>query len=78
MAEKKKRLKCTFKDKGYRDKMRELIGTGASLPRCVSMTDWYYMERHAKRCTYCARRFARLAQKARKDNRYLDGPTVLR
>ena len=74
-----KRKGCIFKqdEEDFRKKMQELIETGVSLPTRVSMSDWYYMQKHARECAYCAKKFERLAKKARKENPYLDEPTTL-
>jgi hypothetical protein len=73
-----KEKRCIFKkdEENFRQKMQELIETGASRPTQVSMTDWYYMQRHAYECAYCAKKFERLAKKARRKD-HLDGPTTL-
>ncbi len=66
---------CTFKEP-FKGKMQELLETGAIRPTDVSMSEWYYMMDHAEECSFCFKRFKKLAKEARK-NRYIDGPTTL-
>ena len=60
----------------FKETMDALIETGASRPTQVSMSDWYYMQSHGKKCPRCKEKFEAEAKKARK-NGPIDGPTVL-
>lgn len=61
----------------FKSKMQELLEIGAVRPTGVTMSEWYYMQEHAQKCTFCFERFERLAKEARK-NGPIDGPTTLR
>jgi len=67
---------CTLEE-CFKEKMAQLIEQGACNPTFVSMSDWYYMQGHAKECSYCADRFEVLASKVRKKGNF-PGPTTLR
>ena len=63
-------------EKAFAEKMDELLRTGAVTPTDVSMSNWYYMQEHARECQFCREKFERLAADARKTRR-IDGPTTL-
>ena len=57
----------------FKERMDQLIETGARSPTQISMSDWYYMRDHAVKCSRCKSKFAKLAAK----NPDVDGPKVL-
>lgn len=51
----------------FKKTMDNLLETGASRPKEVSMSDWYYMRDHGKKCPRCAERYIKLAAESKAD-----------
>ena len=77
MEQAEKRRGCILRDNLYRLLMRETLEMAAEFPTHISMSQWYSLQKHAKKCACCAKKFERFAEKARKKNPNLDGPTTL-
>jgi len=77
MAKSREEIPGCIMREPFKSKMQKLIEKGASQPTGISISDWYYIQRHAQKCSFCLDRFEELAKEARK-NSPIEGPTTLR